>query len=69
MTYQDLIAHYGTQQAAAAAIGMSQSTVSDWGTKGIPYLRQVQYQEITRGRLKADPPPPPPVKIQRAARA
>ncbi len=55
MTYDELICHYGTQQEAADAIGVSQPTISGWREGGIPVLRQYQIQVITRGRLKVQP--------------
>lgn len=65
MTFDQLIAHYGTQEKAGAALGqlgegkgagIKQSSVSEWKEKGIPPARQAQYELITRGRLKADRP-------------
>lgn len=61
MTYEQLIAHYGTQKAAGAALrafgpneAVNQSSVAEWKEKGIPAPRQAQYELLTRGRLKAD---------------
>jgi DNA-binding transcriptional regulator YdaS (Cro superfamily) len=54
MTYSDLIAHFGTQVAAAAALGIHQSNVSDWKARGvIPPLRQLELERLTSGVLKA----------------
>lgn len=62
MTYEQLIAHYGTQLAAGAALKLlegkplAQSTVAGWKEEGVPPPRQAQYEILTRGRLKADRP-------------
>lgn len=56
MTYEDLIEHYGTQKAAAEALGLSQPSLSGWRDKGIPPPRQAQYELLTRGKLKAERP-------------
>lgn len=58
MTYADLINFYGSQGAAARALGLAQSSVWEWQEKGVPLPRQAQYQLITRGKLKADLPEP-----------
>jgi hypothetical protein len=48
----------GTQQKAADAIGVGQSDIAKWLKKGVPpYLRQLQIQVITKGKLKAIPEP------------
>ena len=54
MTKDEAIKHYGTQQKLADALGLSQSTVAEWGAYP-PKLRQLQLQQVTRGRLKAEP--------------
>jgi DNA-binding transcriptional regulator YdaS (Cro superfamily) len=56
MTYDQLISHYGTQSAAASALGINQSSVSEWKERGsIPRLRQLHIEILTKGKLKADP--------------
>lgn len=55
MTPDQFIDHFGTQVAAAAAIGMAQPTVSDWKKQGfIPWLRQLHIERVTDGALTAD---------------
>jgi DNA-binding transcriptional regulator YdaS (Cro superfamily) len=55
MTYNDILAHYGTQVAAADAMGINQSNLSDWSKTGrVPELRQLQLEALTGGNLKAD---------------
>ena len=53
MTTADAIAHFGTQTALAAALGIHQSSVSTWGTYP-PMLRQFQIERLTKGRLKVE---------------
>jgi len=56
MTFDDLIAHFGTQVAASQKLQISQPTLSNWKARGrIPPLQQVRIQHATRGKLKADP--------------
>lgn len=55
MTLQELIDHFGSQGKVARALGLRQPSVSSWKDKGVPPLRQLQFEAITRGRLKADP--------------
>jgi hypothetical protein len=58
MTPDEFIAHYRTQVEAAEAIGMSQPSISAWLRDGyIPWLRQLQIEKITRGKLRADAAP------------
>ena len=55
MTTDELINHFGTQQKAAKAIGISQPSVAGWIKAGsIPLPRQYQIQVITGGALQAD---------------
>jgi len=54
MEAQHAIEHYGTQQRLADALDVRQSNVSKWMKKGIPYLRQLQIQVLTKGKLKAN---------------
>lgn len=67
MTYVDLIAHYGTQRAAADALGIKAPSVAEWKEKGIPLPRQAQYEILTDGALKAERPEPRPAPEQAAA--
>lgn len=53
MTYADLIEHYGSQAAAARALGIKPPSVAEWKESGIPLPRQAQYELLTRGKLKA----------------
>ncbi len=54
MTTAQALKHYGTQQKLADALDIAQSSVSEWG-EFPPKLRQLQLQQITKGRLKAEP--------------
>ena len=57
MTPKDVVAFFGgTQVKAARAIGVRQSTVSEWVQIGyVPLGRQYELQVLTGGQLKADP--------------
>lgn len=55
MNYSDLIEYYKSQGAIAKAIGISQPSVCEWQDKGVPENRQLQFQKLTEGALKADP--------------
>lgn len=55
MTYDDLIQHFKTQRAVAETLGLTQPSISDWKERGVPHLRQIQIETITRGKLRADP--------------
>ena len=57
MTPQELIDYFGSQSAAAAALGITQPSVWDWLQAGeIPESRQYQIQLATDGALRADKP-------------
>lgn len=59
MNIQELIAHFGSQTAAAKAIGTSLQVVSAWKRKGrIPPGRQYEIQILTGGQLRAGPAHP-----------
>lgn len=53
MTTQDAVKHYGSQAKLAAALGIKQGSVAGWGEHP-PAIRQLQLQQITRGRLRAE---------------
>jgi len=53
MTYEEVLAHFGTQERIAAALGLKQPTISCW--KGIvPDHYQYQLEIITAGALRID---------------
>jgi hypothetical protein len=54
MTTDQAIKHYVTQQRLADALGIRQGSVAGWGEYP-PALRQLQLQQITKGKLKAEP--------------
>lgn len=55
MTPDQALKHFGTQEALAAAVGISQPAVAVWVANGlIPPGRQAQLQIITAGKLRAD---------------
>ncbi|WP_159445536.1 Cro/CI family transcriptional regulator [Rhizobacter sp. OV335] len=54
MNYADILDHFGTQVAAAQALKINQSNLSDWKGRGsIPPLRQLELEALTAGKLKA----------------
>lgn len=54
MTKHEAIEFYKTQVNLAAALGISQSSVAEWGEYP-PAIRQIQLERITRGKLRAEP--------------
>ena len=55
MTPAQVIEFYGTQTAAAEALGLRQSAVSQWVQRGrVPMLRQFEIELLTKGELKRD---------------
>jgi len=54
MTHKDLIEFFGSQAAAARAIGIKPPSVADWKANGIPYLRQLHIERVTFGKLRAE---------------
>lgn len=54
MKTKAVIEHFGTQQAAADALGIKQSSVAEWGEYP-PELRQLQVHRLTAGELRAEP--------------
>lgn len=56
MTPQQVIEHFGSQQAVAIALSVSQPAVAAWvATGSVPPGRQAQLQIITGGKLVAEP--------------
>ncbi len=56
MKFDELIAHFGSQVAAADALGVTQPTLSNWKTRGrIPHLQQLRIEHHTGGKLRAAP--------------
>lgn len=56
MKFDEVIDHFGSQVAAAQAIGVTQPTLSNWKTRGrIPHLQQLRIEHVTRGKLRAAP--------------
>ena len=57
MTYDELIAHYGTPSAAAAARGIDRQRVFGWKNRDrIPTDDQLEYEVLSAGALRADLP-------------
>lgn len=53
MTYDQVIKHYGSEAKVAAALDIRAPSVYGWRERGVPFLRQVQIQLQTAGKLKA----------------
>jgi DNA-binding transcriptional regulator YdaS (Cro superfamily) len=53
VTYQQVIAYYGTQEKLAAALGITQPVVSLWH-KRVPPAYQYQLEVVTAGALKVE---------------
>ena len=53
MKTSDVLKHYRTQVATAAALGINQSSISVWG-KYPPDARQLQIEKLTSGALSAE---------------
>lgn len=56
MTYNELIAHFGSEARAAAARDIPRQTVHRWKGREIPLDQQVRYEIVTNGALLADLP-------------
>lgn len=54
MTYEQLMAHYGSEIKTAASTGFSLTTVRNWATTGIPRISQLAIQTLTENTLVAD---------------
>lgn len=52
---QQLIDHFGSQQATASALGVKQGTVSGWsrGIHGVSAEVAIKAEIITKGQIKA----------------
>lgn len=55
MKKADAVAHFGTQQKLANALGIAPASVSQWG-EDIPPLRAFQLERITDGALRVAEP-------------
>ena len=53
---QELVSHFGTQQAAADALGVSQCTVSQWVNKGhgMSAINAMRAERATEGAVRAE---------------
>lgn len=55
MTVSEVIKHFGGVGATARALEIKQPSVSKWRkNKCIPYLRQLDIEKRTKGKLKAE---------------
>lgn len=54
MFKSDVLKYYKTAKAAAEALGINESAVSQWSEK-IPRLRAFELERLTAGALKVEP--------------
>lgn len=54
MKKDEVLAHFGSQAAVAAALGIRQPSVANW-TDPLPELRQLEIERLTCGALRAGP--------------
>lgn len=54
MTKQQAIDFYGSQQALAKALRLTQPSIAEWGDYP-PALRQIQLEQLTKRKLRAEP--------------
>jgi hypothetical protein len=65
MSPKNVVQYFGSQVAAAKALGVYQSSVAEWVANGcIPEVRQYQIELATNGQLRADKPA---LRLERAA--
>ena len=50
--FEMIVAHFGSVQAAALALGCTTQAVYNW-KRGVPRMRALQVEAMTQGRLKA----------------
>lgn len=50
----ELITHFKTKPLAAKALGVSMETLRLWGKNGIPPVRALKIEKLTRGKFTAD---------------
>lgn len=56
MDAKEAINFFGGVGKLAKALGLRQSSVSEWQINGVPECRQYQIELATGGKLKADKP-------------
>jgi DNA-binding transcriptional regulator YdaS (Cro superfamily) len=54
MRLQDAVSYFGSQNKLAAALGMSQGSMSSWDKDRIPLARALQVEKLTRGKIRVD---------------
>jgi DNA-binding transcriptional regulator YdaS (Cro superfamily) len=55
MTFYTALAHFKTQRAIAAAIGITEQSIGQWKKSGVvPIRRAHQLEELTKGKVKVD---------------
>lgn len=54
LKYSDVLAHFGTQNAIAKALGIKQPSVFKWAERGVPMHAQFRLWQLSGGELKPD---------------
>lgn len=54
MLKKDVVDYFGSQYAVARALNIKQPSVANWPDI-VPPLRQLQIENLTKGKLKAEP--------------
>jgi transcriptional regulator with XRE-family HTH domain len=53
MTFEDMLTYYKTQRSIADALGVTESAVANWKSRGrIPSLQQFRLYYLSEGELK-----------------
>jgi DNA-binding transcriptional regulator YdaS (Cro superfamily) len=56
MDINKVIEHFGGVSKTARALGLKQSSVSEWKVNGIPECREYQIELATNGKFRANKP-------------
>ncbi len=51
--YENLKGFFGTYSALATKLGSSRSSVAQWRTRGVPILKAVAIESMTKGEIPA----------------
>lgn len=54
MTYEDVVAHYGSRKAAMHGLNISPQVLNNWKSRGIPGDAQFKVHYYTDGALPID---------------
>jgi len=54
MKTEDVIRYFGSKSKVARAVGIRVPSIDDW-RETVPWMRQIQIEKLTKGKLKHDP--------------